>query len=253
MTKEIAVAPSEEAIAELRSSFPVTVGFTKTFLPRISFASQDQTEGKGKSLTVTAEAGTFFTEIQGADKEWTKEALGVSIEGTILYYRKQLKFYDSSDEKYTSSPVYDNDDESVILFKDKKQVDKGTPAELKARPQYQGVSAKGKPISKLEENRILYVLYKDAVYQMSLRGTSMYSFLTYARTTLPPSVLTKFNSEPKQNGATEWNQMTFEVVRPLDAEEVAVVMSKTKEIIEAVEMEKAFYSSKDEVKVDNDF
>lgn len=256
--QEIAVRPSEEALAALKNSYPMDLGFTRTLLPRISFASQDVTEGKGKAMKVIAEAGTFFTEVQTDEKDeegknvWEKNEIGGAMQGIILFQRKQLKFFDG--EKYTSSPVYDTDDEVLPLFKDKKEVDRGTPKELKARPQYQGKSAAGKDISKLEDNRLLYVLYEGKVHQLSLRGTSMYAFREYARNVLPPAVLTEFKSEPQEKGSIAWNQMTFEKIRDLDANEIADVQSRVDEIRNSIAEEKAYFASlnKDAKKPDSE-
>ena len=252
MTKELTTKLSEEQLQQLENSYPVETSFNRILLPRLGMVSQDQTEGKGKAMKVVTEAGTFFIENQTEEldengkKVWERKELGSSIEAVILYERKQLRFYDSANENYTSSPIYDADDQIVPLFCDKAEVARGTPAELQALPQFQGLSAKGKPISKLEINRILYVLLDEVVYQMTLRGSSMYSFLTYKKATKPNTVVTKMGSEAKENGAIAWNQMTFEVVRSITAKEFDTVMSHINEITAAVEMEKAFYGKKDQ-------
>ncbi len=253
---EVAVQMSDATLELLKQSFPVEASFQRILLPRISMRSQDLLEGKGKSARVTEEAGTFFTETQveeldeNGKKKWVKKDLGKSIEVIIFFRRKQLKFFDG--EKYTSSPIYDTDDQVVPLFRDKVEVNRGTPAELKARKEYQGVSAKGKAISKLEENRILYILHEGQIYQLSIRGTSMYAFMTYAKSLLTPSsVLTKLGSEEKQNGSISWSQMTFEVVRNLTSEEGKEVLQSVKEIENSVETEKQFFANQ-QPKTDTD-
>ncbi len=257
-TTAVAVVADEKSIEILRSEFPVETSFQKTLLPRIGLASQDVTEevknkaGK-KEIKVITEAGTFSIDRQGDEvdekgkKIWDKEEIGSEFEGVILFRRNQLKFYDG--KNYTSSPVYDNNDQVLPLFCEKAEVDRGTPAELKARTQYQGVSAKGKPISKLEDNRILYILYKGEIYQMNLRGTSMYAYLTYckdlnAKGLLPPAVNTRFSSEAKENGAISWNQMTFEVANNLDNDEIADVIARVESIKADIKAENSFFESK---------
>lgn len=250
---------SEEQLELMRESYPVEERANRIILPRLGLYSQDVTEGKGKTMKVIAEAGMFYTERETDEvnedgkKVWKKDEIGTKFEGIILYRRYQLRHYNSADEMYTSSPVYDSKDEVLPLFRDKQEVDKGTPAELQSRKEYQGVSAKGKPISKLEENRILYVLYKDELYQLNLRGTSMYAFLSYARKTLPPSVITRFSSESKEAGTIAWNQMTFEIVRPLDEKEGAEIMGKIGEIQSAIKSEKAQYITPEVTKADREF
>jgi hypothetical protein len=79
----------------------------------------------------------------------------------------------------------------------------------------------------------------------------MYSFLKYKRAVTPNQVVTVINSEPKENGATEWNQMTFTNLRPITSEEADVVIGHIKEIKESVDAEKAFYASKAPAKNDD--
>lgn len=258
---EIMVPASAESLEALRQQYPTEVGYNRTLLPRFGLVSQDVTEKvtnpktKKVSINVIHEAGELFLErqsdeeeeVEDADgktvmrKKWEREELGKEVEGTILYQRKQLKFYDKSTEKFTSSPVYDTDEDVIPLFLDKKEVDRGTPEQLKAK--YPGTSLKGKAISLLEDNRILYVLIGEEIFQLNLRGTSMYSFLTYARKVLVPSVITKFSSEAKSNGSTDWNMMTFEPVRALSQPEIETVLEKVAEIKAGIEQEKGYYAA----------
>lgn len=255
--KEVMVPASDAQLAALRNEFPADAGFNRVLLPRFGLISQDVTEGKGKSMKVITEAGTLFTEKQTEEideetgnKKWEREELGTEAEGIILFQRKQLKFYDESTEMYTSSPIYDTDDEIIPLFLDKKEIKRGTPAELKLG--YPGVSLKGKPMSKLQDNRILYVLINGEVHQLNLRGTSMYSFFKYARGTLVPSVLTAFSSEAQEKGSTAWNMMTFTPVRQLTGTEVAEVLAKVAEIKQGIAAEKAYYSQQTSTKADGE-
>lgn len=257
MSKELITAPTAQALAELESMYPVEQGFQRILLPRISLVSQDKTEGKGKSMKVVTEAGTFFTERETEEttdegkKIWDKKEIGTELKAIIIYKRKQLKYYDESTGLYTSSPIYDNDDEIIPLFCDKKEIDRGTPKELQAK--YPGVTTSGKATSKLEVNRILYVLFNGELYQWNLRGSSMFSFLGYEKKVRVPAVLTKISSESKEKGSIKWNQATFEVARQLNADEVADVISRVKEISTAIKLEKSFYASQAvEVKKEED-
>lgn len=261
--KEVMVPVSDEQLALLRQNYPTEMGFNRTLLPRFGLVSQDVTEEvrdpktKKKSLAVIAEAGTLFLERQGDEvdeetnqKKWEREDLGTETDGVILYQRKQLKFYDQGSEEFTSSPVYDTDDQVLPLFLNKKEVDRGTPAELQARKQYQGQTAAGKATSKLEINRILYVLLKGEVFQLNLRGSSMYSFLKYARTTLVPSMLTTFSSEHQEKGTIEWHMMTFKAARALTGAEVSEVLEKQADIKHGIEAEKAYYAAQTSDQID---
>jgi len=139
MTKAIAKKVDDKVLAQLQESYPVEPKTNKILLPRLALVTQDKTEGKGKAMKVVAEAGTFFIERQTDEvtdegkQVWEKEELGEEIEGIILFQRKQLRFYDEGTEQYTSSPVYDMDDEVLPLWCDRNEVDRGTPKELKSR------------------------------------------------------------------------------------------------------------------------
>lgn len=243
----LATAPSEAALAELRNEFPAEVGFQKTWLPRLSFKSQDVTEGKGKAMQVVTEAGTFFSEHQTEEmddfgkRKWDSTELGKFLDCIIVYKRKQLRMYDEATEKYTSSPIYDTDDEIIPLFCDKQEVNRGTPAQLQGA--YMGVGRNGKPKSDLEENAILYVLHDGELKQLNLRGSSMYNWKTYHKKTLVPAVLTRLDSEERENGAVSWNAVTFEATRQLNAEEVDDVRARVREIKDGIAMEKAQFGA----------
>lgn len=244
----LAKVASEEQLMTLQQEFPSEPTFNRILLPRFGLVSQDVTEGKGKNMKVITEAGTLFFERQTEEideetgkKSWEREELGDTVEGIILYQRKQLRMYDEDTEQYTSSPVYDSEDEELPLFCDKKEVNRGTPKDLKA--EYQFTDDKGKTKSKLEDNRILYVLIEDEMYQLNLRGTSMFAFMSYARSVTPPTVITSFSSEAKEKGKIEWNQMSFEAVRTLTGKEADDVIERVQEIKQGIAAEKGFFAA----------
>ncbi len=256
MSKEKAVATvaSEEVMEQLKQSYPQEPGALRIMLPRISMVSQDQTEGKGKATKVVVEAGTFFLERQTDEDEvdeetgkltgrkvWEKLELGKGFEGVILFQRKQLRMYDEATEIYTNSTVYDSDDEIVPLFSEKAEVARGLPKELKAK--YMFTNKKGKVVSALEDNRILYVRYEGEIYQLNLRGSSMFSFMTYQRKTIPSTVVTAFSSEAMEKGDIAWNKMTFEAVRPLNAEEAGIILKNVQELQASIAIEKESYAA----------
>lgn len=246
-TKELAVKPTEESLALLKEQFPVDQGFTRALLPRLGMFSQDQMEGKGKDKKVVSVAGTFYIEKQTNEEDengkkiWSKEEIGTEIDGIIIYQRKQLSYYDEKNKIYTSSPIYDDNDEVIPLFCNKQEVCRGTSDELKKRPEFQKTED-GKTKSKLQDNVILYVIYKGDVYQMNLHGTSMWAFKTYSRKYLCPAIETHFCSEAKENGQIAWNQMTFTKLRELSQEEVDNVLEKQSEIRNAILAEKSYFA-----------
>lgn len=244
MTTEVQTTLSAEQRALLGQLTPQEQGFTRIQLPRLGMYSQDKFEGKGKSAVLVKEAGMFYTEVPPTEKdgEWTKQELGTSMEGIVLYHRKQLSYYDNATEKYTSSPIYDTPEDVVPLFLDGKEVHRGTPAELKAKYAYTDPDD-GKVKSKLEDMRVLYLLKDNQVWQISVRGSSMWAFSKYAKSCLVSSVLTKFNSEAKENGSIAWNQMTFDAVREITTEEANTVIDNLQKITNAIAEEKAYFAS----------
>lgn len=258
--QELMVPMSEKDLALARAEFPADdSGYTQVLLPRLTMTSQDKTEGKGKQMKVVEEAGTFFIERQSDEKDkdgklkWDRTEIGTGLKAIILFQRKQLRFYDADAKKFTSSPIYDTDDEVLPLFCDKKEVGRGTPAELKALEEYQGFTSKNKPTSKLEDNRILYVLHEGEVFQLNLRSTSMYAYKNYVRDLnkegglVPSTVMTEFGSEAMENGATRWNGMTFDNVRTLSKKEFEEAMVKVAEIKQGIEDIKAHFASRNAV------
>ena len=244
MSKEIQTTLSAEQKALLGQLTPQEQGYTRISLPRLGMYSQDKFEGKGKSAVLVKEAGMFYTEVPPTEKdgEWTKQELGTQMEGIVLYHRKQLSYYDNATEKYTSSPIYDTPEDVIPLFLDGKEVQRGTPAELKAKYAYTDPDD-GKVKSKLEDMRVLYILKDGQVYQMSLRGSSMWSFSKYAKSCLVSSVLTRFCSESKENGSIAWNQMTFDALREITPEEASVVIDNLQKITTSIAEEKAYFAS----------
>lgn len=252
-TKALAVATNED-LAVLDEMFPepIAEGYNKKFLPRISYVSQDQIEttgtGKNKVATVTTPAGTFFEEKKSEEPtedgklKFDKIEIGEEIELQIIMARKQLRMYHADTEKYTSSPIYDTENDIVPIFYDKNEVARGTPKELQERYMTK-TTMKGKPKSALEEERVLYVIYNGEMFTMNIRGTSMYAFLNYARKVNPRKVVTHITSEPKSSGEIEWNQMVFTNLRTINAEELNLVITLGKELQDAINEEKSYYAS----------
>lgn len=270
---ELANVASDEALAQLSQQFPVEPGFANVSFPRMGLISQDVTEEKKnpktgkKEIEVITEAGTFYIEKEtgeeedvfdektgkktGTKKVWERTEIGDSVDVIIGFQRKQLKYFDKDTEVYTSSTVYDEETDIVKLFRSGAEVDEGTPAELKAK--YPGVTKTGKPKSELEDNRIVYVLYEGEWYQMNLRGTSMYAYMTYTRKTQPGpnAVVTTLGSEYKESGKINWNQMTFEAGRTITSEEAETVLEFIKEMHEAIQTRKGMAAQK--AKADEEF
>lgn len=268
-SKAVVKALTEEQLAFLRSDYPVEQGVTTVQFPRLNMYAKDQTEesknpktGK-KEIKVISEAGEWFTDIQGDEidedtkkKEWERAEIGSEVKVIVLFKRKQLRMFDQDTEKYTSSPIYDEDDQTVPLFCERKQVGKGTPAELKA--EYEFEDEDGKVKSKLKDERVLYVLMNDEIYQLNLRGSSMYAFKSYERDLqkaglVPSAVVTKITSESQTKGTNTWNQMVFVIERNIEGDEISTVMEKVKEMRESVAAQMAAYGGQGKSQADKDY
>lgn len=262
---------SAEALALLTQEFPAETGFNRISLPRLGMFSQDVTEETKKNgkkvIEVLTEAGTFYMDIEtdevdeNGKKQWAKTELGTEIEGIIMFQRYQLRHYDGATGEYTNSPIFDDESETVPLFKNRAEIAKGTAKELQALPQYR-VEKNGKVQSSLELNRILYVLFETEndegekerkIYQMNLRGSSMYSYLTYKRQTKPsvPAFVTKFTSSTQEQGDVTWNRMEFETIRPITQSEAEEVIGHVKDLKQGIAMQKGYYDA--EAKANKDF
>lgn len=249
-TTEVAAPLNDEALALLRSMYPQEEGYTRLMLPRLSFKSQDVMEGTGKNKKVVIAAGTFFTEHQTEEtdennkKVWEKTEIGDTLEGIIIYKRKQLRMYDEATEEYSSTPIFDTNEDIVPLFCAKKEVARGTAAQLKALYEYEETDDQGKKKkkSKLQDNTILYVLVDGQLYQLNIHGSSMWSFNDYSKSVLVASVVTTFSSEYNKNGSIEWNKMMFKAKRQITPEELETVVSNIKAIKDAVNSEKLYFA-----------
>jgi hypothetical protein len=247
---EISKVASDEVMQMLAESFPQEEVANRIRLPRLGMYSQDQTEGKGKSMKVVAEAGTFYLERESDEvdeatgkKIWVKDEIGKEIDVIIFYRRHQLSEYDS-DNGYTSSPVFNDLDEVVPLFHDKKEVDRGVARDLIKKSEY--TDKDGKKRTALNDNAILYVLYEGVPHQISLRGSSMYAYLAYARNIVAPQYLTALCSEEKQKGDNVWNQMTFTPKRKITPEEGELVLNAVRDAIAATAAEGGRKEEEDE-------
>lgn len=238
--KEQELAPlSEEQLALLNQSFPVSEESNRLSLPKFGMLSKDITEetgtGKNKQIKVIQAAGTFYTEKDLGEtnaegkKVWTKTFIdGETVDLQIVYYRHQLRMYDSSLEKFISTPVYDTPDQVLPLYLDKQVIKRGTEKELQAL--YPKLTLKGKPSSKLDKKTILYCIYEGELYQFELSVSSGWEFSTYKKKVNPSTVITTLSSTEEQAGSNVYRKINFNIARPISSEEFDPV----KEAVEAI-------------------
>ena len=232
MTKQIAKL-TDEQLAILNESYPINDDESRLLLPRFGMLSKDIVEesgtGKNKKITVLQAAGTFYTERdlgevneETGKKVWTKEFLeGEEQDVIIAFHRKQLRKYDSSLEKFISTPIFDNADQILPLYLDKQIIKRGNQATLQAC--YPALTQKGKPTSDLKEEVILYVVYKNELYQCNISQSSKWEFKTYKKNINPSTVVTTLGSVEETFGKNTYRKMTFTNKRMINAEEFDIV------------------------------
>ena len=273
----LAKAPDQEVLDSISQAFPSEERKQFLSFPKLRMVSKDQTEGTGKNMKVTTEAGTFFTDVQ--DKEeteveeevrqkngkikiekimkrlWTSDELGPEVQGIIVFQRYQLKMWDQANERFISSAVYDKGDTDIPLFEGKNEIARGTPEELKApysEVQKGKDGKKDKTVSKLKDERVLFVwIGNDSeeggqVYQMSVKGKSMYNYLKYTGEVKVPTVVTSFNSVPDEFGSNKFNTMTFEQVRGINATEAEKIQEAQAILREYIANQKEAFANKAE-------
>lgn len=209
---------NQEQIEKLNEAYPVSEEGNRLILPRLGMLSKDITKetgsGKNKKIEVVQAAGTFYTESDEGEvnedgkKVWTKKFIdGESVDVIITLHRKQLRKFDSSLEKFISSPVFDNSEQVIPLYLDKQIIKRGTQKELQAL--YPALTQKGKPTSDLKEETILYVLYKNELYQCNPSQSSKWEFMAYKKSLNPSTVITTLGSVEETFGKNTYRKMTF--------------------------------------------
>lgn len=243
---------TEEQLAVLNESFPISTDEASGLkLPRLGMLSKDITEttgsGKMKKVQIIQAAGTFFTE---ADKgeineetgkvKWTRDYIeDLSIDVVIVYYRRQLRRFDQSLNKFYSTPIYDNAAQIVPLYLDGQIVKRGNQEQLQAL--YPKLSQKGKKTSDLKEEAILYVIYDGELYQMNISQSSKWMFKNYKKSLNPSTVITTIGSVSDEFGDNVFSKMTFTSKGLVSAGQFDDIIEKQGVIMAQVEADQKFY------------
>jgi hypothetical protein len=262
MKKEIAKL-SEEQLAILNESYPINDDESRLLLPRFGMLAKDITEevgtGKNKKINVIQPSGTFFTErdngevnVDTGKKVWTKTFIeGEEVDVIIAFHRRQLRKYDSSLEKFISTPIFDNAEQVVPLYLDKQVIKRGNQAQLQSC--YPALTQKGKPTSDLKEETILYVVYKDELYQCNISQSSKWEFKTYKKSINPSTVVTTLGSVEETFGKNTYRKMTFTNKRMINAEEFDIVNGSQTSLKEEVSFDQTRYIEAPEAQGEKDF
>lgn len=252
---------SEEQLAFLNQSYPASDDNQRLSLPKFGMLAKDLVEetgtGKNKKIQVIQASGTFFTERDNGEKDeagksvWTKDYIdGETVDVQIVYHRYQLRFFDQSLGKFISTPIYDNPEQILPLYLDKKVIKQGTEKELQAL--YPKLTAKGKPSSDLKKLTILYVVYKGEMYQFGLSTSSGWEFSNYKKKVNPSTVITTLSSTEETFGVNTFRKTLFDIARPISADEFDTVRESVEQIKTQVQSDAQFLlasgdTSKDEI------
>lgn len=250
-----ATEASAEALDQLASMAPQADSYNRTQFPKLVFKSQTVLDD---DENVIIKAGTFFVERPTEEEDedgkvvWDQEEIGKSFEAHIIYNRKRLQYWDTDASEFYTTPMYDSSDETLPLFKAGEFVTDGTPSELKGQySEQKEVDDRKNPgekkmitVSKLRDAKVLYVIYKGEILELTIQGTSMYSFMDYAKKVAFPATITAFNSTKEENGSNKWNKISFKASRNPSGEEATSAIEIGKELLQGIEDEKAFYASK---------
>lgn len=250
MTTKKTEGLSEDQLAVLNAAYPVADEEPRLTLPRLGMLAKDIVEetgkGKDKKIDIIQAAGTFFTErdlgevSEAGKKVWTKEFIDAeSIEVIIAYHRRQLRKYDSSLEKFISTPIFDSAEQVVPLYLDGQVIKRGTQAQLQSM--YPALTQKGKPTSDLKEECILYVIYEGELFQMNISQSSKWEFRSYARRINPSTVITRIEPKEDEFGSNVFMKMKFDTVRQINPAEFEEVVSNQATVKDEADRSAGFF------------
>lgn len=245
MSKELETITEGSALDKLRQAYPQHAedSYVKTVLPQITFKAKAVLDDAGEKVVI--KAGTFMSKVRSEEQkdgkyEYNETEIGNKITVNVLYERYRLSFYDSANEAYVSSPVFDNKDEIVKLFRDGKQIASGTVTELQSLPEYT-VEEDGKKKCKLQLQKVLYVFHNGEVREMALSLGNGYAWRKFKQENVVVAINTDITSEKTENGGNKYNQMVFKNAGWLTEEEAERNLALVEDIKKGIEAEKAYY------------
>lgn len=256
-TQEVTTTADAAVLAALGAQVPADAGFTRIQLPRIAFKAKakiEQDPDDEDKMKVIFKAGSFFTERETEEKDeegkvvWDRQNIGVTLEGIVVYKRKQLRYYDEPSTTYYSTPIFDTPDQVIPLFAGGKKIASGTPAALKKMDLFK-FEKDGKTRSNLSDNTIVYLLVGEELFQFSITSIgAIIDFSKYGQKVqygLAANV-TRFTSTKEVKGDNNYNALAFEAARLITAEEAVLVQEKINLVVDAINAEKEFYANMSE-------
>ncbi len=234
------------ALEALRASYPQHAedSYVKVTLPQIRFKAKAVLDEAQENVVL--KAGTFVlvkrSEEKDANDKYTFEEapIGMSVTADVLYERYRLSYYDSANNAYVSSPVFDDTKEVIKLFSGGKEYASGTVAELQAMPEFT-IEEDGKKKCKLQLQKVLYMVYNGELHEMTLSLSNGFAWRKYKQENMVPLVHTVFDSKKTEHGGNKYNELTYTVGGYLTEEEALENLTLVNEIKSGIEAEKAFF------------
>lgn len=245
MSTELAIKEGS-ALEALKNAYPQHKedSYERTILPQIRFKAKAVLDENGEKVIM--KAGTFVLVTRSEDKDehdkytYNESVIGTSLMVDVLYERYRLSYYDSANNAYVSSPVFDDKDQVVKLFSGGKEYASGTVAELQALPEFT-IEEDGKKKCKLQLQKVLYVLYNGGVHEIALSVGNGFGYRNYKKDTIVPLVHTVLDSTKTEHGGNKYNEMTFTAGEYLTEEEAQNNLTLVQSIKDGIEAERAYY------------
>ena len=242
---EIVTIEAGSALDRLRNAYPQHAedSYVKTVLPQITFKAKAVLDESGEKVAI--KAGTFMGKVRSEDQkdgkyEYTETPLGTSININVLFERYKLSYYDSANEAYVSSPIFDSKEEIIKLFSAGKLVASGTVAELQSLPEYI-VEEDGKKKCKLQLQKVLYVFHDSVVKELTMSLGNGYAWRKFKQENIVPAIHIEVDSKKTENGGNKYNEMTFKNTGWLTEEEAQRNLNLVEDIKNGIKAEKEFY------------
>ena len=251
MSQELSTNTGNEALDRLRQNYPQHVedNYEKVVLPQIRFKAKAVLDDDDKVVT---KAGTFVKVVRSEEQnaegkyDYNEDVIGQSLAVNVLYERYKLTYYDSADNSYVQSPVFDEKTDVTKLFQNGKEIASGTSAELQALPQF-AFEEDGKKKSRLQLLKVLYVYYDGALHETTLSRGNGYGFSNWKRDLrnkegkVPAEVELKITSQKTEHGGNKYNEMVFTTGDTLSNEDLTRNADLIEEMRQSIAAEKAFY------------
>ena len=181
----------------------------------------------------------IFTKGYRENDEWKKMEVGQSIEVIILRVRRKLA--DWNTQMYSTEHNHPNN--TIILYRDRQQIDKGVAKELRQKPEYK----------ELKTQQILYSYLGDEMVKIQVKGSSLgsenkpkdsipfYEYLSsFDKDEHIWEYYTRLVPKEEKKGNRRYFAISFERGEKIPEKQLDFVAEKMKVLFEAFESEDSY-------------